>query len=134
MSQLTEYAMKHAVRGECMCGLCADAVATPEKQQPIGHTSDLIFFKVAQSGATKEEFLQLVKKEYPSWLDGREHNYIEIGAEVGDQGLALMIMGLGDLLDAWKLFTPKTLFGENITHEEEYKRMAGLGLVIIQHK
>ena len=39
-------------------------------------------------------------------LDGVEHSFIELGAWIGDQGLALMMMALGAHLGSWRLVTP----------------------------
>lgn len=47
-------------------------------------------------------------------LDGKEHSYIELGAWVGDQGMALRLMGLGKALGLWNLHTPQTLFGSGL--------------------
>lgn len=125
---LANYVSLNSVRGACLCGKCADALANPEKFQPEGHTSDLVFFKVANNGATKEEFETLARKEYPGWFDGKEHNYLETGAHMGDQGIALMTMGLGSLLGTWKLLTPAILGIDG----ELAQQMAGMGFVSIQ--
>ncbi|MEN6549997.1 MAG: hypothetical protein ABFE07_28470 [Armatimonadia bacterium] len=104
---LAEYIVAHVERGACRCGLCVDAPANPEQHQPTGHTLDLVFFQVRLVGeATKEELLGLVKAEFPRWLDGQEHGYMELGSDLGDQGLGLMAIALGGLLGAWKVRTP----------------------------
>lgn len=127
--RLREYVRENAERGACQCGKCFDAPENPEEKQPNGHTADLVFFKVALSEkADKNTFLELVKEQYPQWLDGEEHNYMKIGGEMGDQGLALMTMGMGELLGVWELITPKILG----LPDELVKMMAGQGFVIIQ--
>jgi len=74
------------------------------------------FFTVASVGSPNaDEFRRLIaeqKSEYVEVnpLDGNEHSYIELGAWVGDQGVALMMMGLGELLGVWKLYTPQKMF------------------------
>lgn len=42
-------------------------------------------------------------------FDGKEHSYLNLGAWIGDQGLALMMMALGDHLKVWQLLTPEKL-------------------------
>lgn len=128
---LNKYIMKNCIRGACQCGKCADAQEAPEDNQPNGHTSDLIFFKVAKTNdAIKEEYLKLVEEEYPNWLDGREHSYLEIGADVGDQGLGLMAMGLGEILGIWDLLTPNLLpISDDLKMD-----LAGRGMITIKSK
>jgi hypothetical protein len=127
---LRDYVVSHTVRGACMCGKCIDAPPQPEQRQPDGHTADMVFFKIAQrEDPTIEEFVGLVKARYPHWLDGEEHNYIEMGADIGDQGLALQTMGLGSLLGAWNLITPKML---GLSDESLVRQMAGMGFIIVQ--
>jgi hypothetical protein len=127
---LYDYVSAHAVRGACTCGKCFDAPANAAEQQPSGHTVDLSFFKVAANGGSKEEFLALVKAEFPSWLDGREHSYLEVGGDIGDQGVALMAIGLGHLLGAWKALTPNTLLPS--LPEDLKMQMAGQGFIALQ--
>jgi hypothetical protein len=103
---LADYVLAHSIRGACTCGKCLDAPDDPKEKQPHRHTVDLTFFKVAANGGDKEEFLSLVKQEYPHWLDGTEHSYLQVGADMGDQGIALMTIGLGDLLGVWRALSP----------------------------
>lgn len=121
---LYEYVQRNAIRGDCTCGMCADASADPK--QPDGHTIDMTFFKVAKSeNANPNTFLDLVQEEFPSWLDGEEHSYIHMGAEIGDQGIAIMAIALGHLLGIWKAFTPAMLGFP----KELQTMMAGQGLL-----
>lgn len=129
--KLAEYVQRHVERGACMCAKCLDAPESPLERQPKGHTADLVFFKVRKDGrASREEFLRLVREEFPRWLDGNEHSYLETGSDMGDQGLALMTMGLGELLDAWKLLTPKAMIP--LIPEEHARLLAGRGFVTIR--
>jgi len=132
MSKLVEYVMTHAVRGACNCGRCIDAPTNPKEEQPTGHVVDLTFFKVAASGGDKEKLLELVKDEYPHYLDGKEHGYMEIGAELGDQGTALMLIGLGHVLGAWRALSPDTMMPKLAT--ELKQQMAGTGMVAMRTK
>ncbi len=130
---LAEYVVTHVVRGACMCGRCCDGPPNPEKHQPKGHTSDVHFFQVSlTNNPTKEEFLELVRKEFPHWLDGAEHNYLECGGDIGDQGVALAAFGLGDLLGAWTLLSPETVMG--FLPKEDRDALAGAGMIAIQFK
>ncbi len=135
MSELIDYVTSNVTRGECRCGKCFDDSGSPELHQPSGHTSDLVFFKVASTGsADKEKLKELIKAHKGEYnevdpFDGKEHSYIELGGWVGDQGIALMLMGLGEILGIWKLMTPKTVF-KNFP-EDMQMQMAGNGYVTI---
>jgi len=125
---LVDYVLAHTERGACTCGKCFDASYNPEVEQPAGHTVNLTFFKVAAIGGDKDEFLSLVRQEYPSWLDGKEHSYLEVGGDIGDQGIALMTIGLGDV---WKALTPETIMP--FLPEDLKLNMAGQGFVSLQY-
>lgn len=131
MSNLIDFAVKHTERGACQCGQCFDAPPDPEKHQPTGHTADLMFFKVSPKGdPSAGVFYTLVQEEFPHWLDGKEHSYLQIGGDVGDQGIALMIMGLGSLLGVWKLLTPNSVMP--FLDEATKMQMAGSGYITIK--
>lgn len=95
---------------------------------------DLTFFKVgARPSAKPEEFLALVEANLPEILDGAEHNFQEIGVKVGDQGAALMLMGLGGCLGLWDIMSPETVLPDAATLDPELKRrMAASGLVTMR--
>ena len=97
------------------------------------NTADLMFFKVKEINSPDiEEFKRLAKEKFPHWFDGKEHSYLEIGGDIGDQGLALMTMGLGNLLGVWKLLTPENMVP--FLNEKLKMKMAGLGYVSIKVK
>lgn len=131
---LEQYVAGHTERGECKCGRCADS-----KPDPTGHTVDTIFFKVAQKGeCDRAEFIRLTEEH---WLhndveciplDGKEHSFIELGAWLGDQGLALQYMALGTQLGVFELLTPRTVLGD--LDEETTMRLAMSGLVTVRAK
>ncbi|GAH51136.1 unnamed protein product, partial [marine sediment metagenome] len=130
---LIEYVRNHIERGSCQCGKCFDGIKNPESKQPKGHTADLTFFKVRKiNNPDAEEFKKLVEKEFPHWLDGKEHSYLETGGDIGDQGLALMAMGLGELLGMWELLTPNNMVP--FLNEEMRMKMAGRGFISIKAK
>lgn len=106
---LIEYVQEHSIRGECACGQCCDRGDAPE---PAGHTVSVEFFAVALRGQpTRADFEAAARAHRGDYMavdvfDGNEHNYITLGAWIGDQGLALQFMGLGALVGAFKLITP----------------------------
>jgi hypothetical protein len=129
MGLLAEYVMANAVRGDCTCGKCIDAPANP--QQPNGHTVDMTFFKVAaKEGADAQSLRALVEAEFPHWLDGAEHNYLQVGADIGDQGIAIMCIGLGHLLGLWQALTPETVVP--FLPADLKQQMAGQGFITLQ--
>lgn len=145
MSDLTKYIIGHTIRGACMCGKCIDTSPDPKKSQPNGHTADVQFFKVAlknnPSDADKEimknDLIQLIKNHKGEFnevnlFDENEHNFIEIGGWIGDQGLALMLMGMGELLRIWELRTPNKLAKD--FSDETKMMLAQTGYVTIIYK
>jgi len=131
MSSITEFIENHVQRGACTCGKCVDAVDNPESKQPEGHTCDLTFFKVAtRDDPDKAEFEKLARDKFPQWFDGKEHSYIEVGGDLGDQGLALMCIGLGFLLGVWKALSPNIMMP--FLPEALRQQMAGRGMVFLQ--
>ncbi len=124
---LSDYVSEHAERGACTCGKCCDAPENPGEKQPQGHTVNLTFFEVAAKGGDKDEFLSLVRAEHAGWLDGKEHSYLQVGGDMGDQGIALMTIGLGHLLGAWKAMSPDTLMP--FLPPDLKQQMAGQGMV-----
>ena len=142
MKELYEYMQKHAERGECRCGKCLDRVEHPEQYQPGGHTADVVFFKVAAKAdehgtpASADELKALVKANVKGaygdvdLFDGKEHNYLELGGWIGDQGAALTLMGLGTVLGLWRLLTPSSVFG-NLIPDDLKQQLAGAGMIAV---
>ena len=54
-------------------------------------------------------------------------SYIEVGGEIDDQGAALQLFALGQVLGLWRIITPKTLGIIGVQAEQ----MAGMGFVMI---
>ena len=133
LADLATYVRDHAERGTCRCGKCCDHPGGDD--QPTGHSADLVFFLVAaRDGADADSLRRLVAAAAGPGafgsldpLDGREHGYIEVGGWIGDQGAALMLMGLGTVLGLWTLMTPE-MFG---FHGPVALEMAGYGLVTV---
>ena len=53
-------------------------------------------------------------------------SYIEIGGVLGDQGAALLLMGIGEAIGIWRVITPRAFGMEG----GEADRMAGRGFVM----
>jgi hypothetical protein len=122
---LIEYIRTHSERGECQCGKCIDK---GEDRAPTGHSVSVHFFWVqARNNPTAAELRALLEAEYPRVERLREGpSYIEIGGAIGDQGLALQLIGLGELVGLWTVVTPATVFFEGAEADE----MAGRGFVM----
>lgn len=119
--KLHEYVMNNAIR-------CA----------PDGPgATDVIFFGVRKApGATAEALKAAMASHTGEFcvvdpLDGKEHNFLELGAWIGDQGAALDLIGLGAALGMWELLTPKTVMGDMFPHDLAMK-LAGLGMVAMR--
>jgi hypothetical protein len=131
---LPEFIRKHSARGECRCGKCFDRGDAPD---PEGHTADMIFFPVAAiESPSREEFERLIAGHEGEFcqcdpLDGAEYNYMELGAWLGDQGLALCFMGLGTILGTFQLMTPKTMM-PGALDDNTITQMAGAGFVTVR--
>ena len=143
MGGLAEYVFENCIRGTCMCGKCPDVSA--KKFQPDGHTADVQFFKVALKNSRlidvdkdviKKNFIQLIKSHKGIYseidlFDGDEHNFIEIGRWIGNQGVALELMGMGELLGIWKVATPNRLAPD--FSEETRNMLAQAGYILIKY-
>jgi hypothetical protein len=110
-----DYVVDHTARGECRCGRCCDRGNKPDP----GHSVDTGFFRVAlcagpdSSQADSETFKRLIAEHSGEFvqmnpLDGNPHNYIEIGGWIGDQGVAMQFMAMGELLKVWGMVAMPT--------------------------
>ena len=133
---LIEYVQKHTARGECKCGRCIDK---GNKSDPEGHVADLMFFKIsAKDEPTAEEFTKLAKAHQGEFekvdpFDGEEHSYLQLGAWIGDQGLAMQFMGLGHLLGVFDLLTPRTMLPPDVA-DEMGMQLAESGMVTVKKR
>lgn len=92
---------------------------------------DMIFVDVAVDTAKAESRrseLVEVLSEYPE-MDRLTQgpSYIEIGADIGDQGLALQLMAVGSVLGFWQVMSGLTLGMDR----DMARQMAGVGLLNI---
>jgi hypothetical protein len=109
-------------------------VWVPFQSQSVA-TVDVYFFKVAATAKPPQEatLRKLVSEHQGVFtqcdpFDGQEHGYIELGAWIGDQGLALQFMGACVLAGFCEILTPKMLPG---LPENLMQQMAGAGLVTL---
>ena len=151
MSELLEYVREHTERGECKCGKCIDVGNRPdpvpsdteEWKDPASlirnlsntHTADLVFFKcVTRNDPDRDELLSLVKEHSAEFgdgidpFDGEEHNCLEIGGWIGDQGGAMQFMALASLLWLCTLLTPAIL----TIPASLQQQLAGAGMISIK--
>ncbi len=141
MGKLTEYILDKCIRGDCTCGKCV-GIQT-EKFQPGGYAADVQFFKVAlkndptdeEKEIIKNKLIELIKEHEGKFceldlFDENEHNYLEIGRWIGDQSLALTLMGMGEILNIWKLITPNSV--DSTLTEETRRMLADAGYISIR--
>ncbi len=134
---LQQYVTEHSDRNACRCGTCF----APGEAKPLPeHTANMVFFDVAaKNDPTKEELTAAISQHQGedasplNLLDGKEHSYKEVGAWIGDQPLALQLIGLGSLLNMWEIQTPYTEFGADLP-QDVASAMATRGLVFIKAK
>ncbi len=125
MTKLIDYIVNHTERGECQCGRCFDK--QPDREAPPHSVNAGFFWVSAKNNPTAEDLNRLLLAEYPSPERLRAGpSYIEIGGELGDQGLALLLIGLGELTGIWKIATPKSLGIEG----QAANRMMGNGFIM----
>ena len=112
-------------------------VSNIEKDSPAEFHADLFFFKILVVGdPSAERLTELIKNSEKGefcdvdMFDGKEHSYIEVGGWIGDQTLALQLMGLGFHLKLWKLFTPNMM----PVPDQIKSQMAGKGLISVVHQ
>lgn len=122
MTDLIEYLNKNVIRCE-----------------PGAGDVDVVFFGVKKGdNVNAQELREAISNHKGIFtdidpLDGNEHNYISLGGWLGDQGLALMLIGLGTTLGLWKLLSPKTILGESVPPKLEAE-LAGRGMISIRAK
>lgn len=93
---------------------------------------DVVFMVIgvdkALAEANRSELLGILAMyPEPERLKGGP-SYIELGAVIGDQGAALQLFALGEVLGLWQVITPRTL---SFTDEAKILELAGRGLVMI---
>lgn len=99
---------------------------------PAGlETVDVFFFLVGvrktEAEKRRDELIELLEAYPEPDRLAAGPSYIEIGGTIGDQGAALRLFGLGQVLGLWKIITPTEL---GVTGERA-REMAGMGYVMI---
>lgn len=105
-------------------------------KEAVDGYADVGFFYVGATPEANKEHLQemlkwCLRSQGLNLLDGKEHSFIEIGGHIGDQGLALRLMGLGACLGLWTLLTPMSVIGVD-NRSNDGIRLIGQGMVTIQ--
>jgi len=108
--------------------------AMPPSDAPVAEALERIDMEFLVIGVDKEkaeqhkaELVEILNTyPQPDRLAGGP-SYIEVGAEIGDQGAAFQLFALGKVLGLWDVITPATM---GITGPEA-KQMAGMGFVMM---
>lgn len=102
---------------------------TPEGCEVV----DVIFFSAgfdkAKAVGYADELTALISEtpEVAQWAAGP--SYIHVGAWIGDQRDALLLIALGHVAGIWKCTTPRSLGRASFEDEEQVKSLAGAGFV-----
>jgi hypothetical protein len=122
VSDLVDYVRKHAQ-------------LAPRSAEARG--TDVYFFTVkAAPGSSGMALRDLILKHKGAHVevdlfDGNEHGYIELGAWLDSQEVALALIGLGTELELWKLLSPRTMLSRTVPAELE-ERLVGQGYLSLQ--
>lgn len=95
---------------------------------PTVEKVDMVFLTIGVDKAEAEKHkaeLHKILSEYPRFKDGP--SYIEVGAEIGDQGAAFCLFAVGKVLGFWDVITPMTLGFKG----DEARDMAGRGYIMV---
>jgi hypothetical protein len=95
---------------------------------PTVEKVDMVFLTIGVDKAEAEKHraeLHAILSEYPRFKDGP--SYIEVGAEIGDQGAAFQLFAVGKVLGFWDVVTPMMLGFKG----DEARDMAGLGYIMV---
>lgn len=136
MSALVKYVLEHTERNACTCGKC---VVSGEDRIMSGHTIDLFFFDVSAKNSPDADTLKKLVAEHKGEFDdvnpydGQEHSYIELGGWIGDQGIAMMFMGLSVALGLGQVMHPVNMLKLERNHPLA-QQMAGMGMVAFMGK
>lgn len=134
---LNQYVLDHTGRTACECGRCivSGGFAT-NGTKTVKLTFFDVFQRCADGKAADRDALASLIRAYKGVfcdvnpLDGKEHNYMELGGWLGDQETALRFIGLCDLVGVGKCLSPDTIMPSMPDHLK--KQMAGAGMVSMQ--
>ncbi|HEY3679012.1 MAG TPA: hypothetical protein VGL45_09850 [Bradyrhizobium sp.] len=88
---------------------------------------DMVFLTIGVDKPAAEKYRQellALLADYPRLKEGP--SYIEVGAEIGDQGAAFQLFALGKVLGLWDVITPQLMGFEG----DEAREMAGRGFIM----
>jgi hypothetical protein len=123
---IQEFVTEKTIRGDCKCGRCSDVSGAPDPTGPntVDMTTMMIGLaeNVQPDEKIKEEFLKLTREckgefQESDPLDGKAHNYQELGAWIGSQALAIQYMGLGVILGIFKNLSPRAVLGNTVPRD-----------------
>jgi hypothetical protein len=132
VKKMREYILGYSERGQCTCGKCLDGSPEASKEDN-SHSAFNGFFTVSLKGNPNKEDFQKLAEDAGIWPASGEISYLQMGAALDDQGIALQAMGMGDLLGAWRMLTPQRVFGDSIDSSMA-QMMAGQGYVTVREK
>lgn len=102
------------------------AMPSINEAKPHLEQVDMHFIVVGVDKAKAEVYRQDII-DYAKVNIDHEMSYIELGGIIGDQGMALCFMALGQALGLWNVLTPKTFGFEGGLADQ----MAGMGYITI---
>jgi hypothetical protein len=113
--------------------ICSHVLASEDEDGAV--LIDMVVCKVClhpqRCQEKKAEFLEVLKA-YPNHDRLQQGpSYIEIGAEMESQQIALFFMAIGSQLGFWSIITPITM---GATDPDEIRKAAGAGFVMISPK
>jgi hypothetical protein len=108
-----------------------DAMPHESEALPSLELVDMEFLTIGvdkvEAAKHKAELISILDTyPHPERLAGGP-SYIEVGAEIGDQGAAFQLFALGKVLDLWGIITPRTLGFDG----EQAKAMAVSGFIMM---
>jgi len=123
------------IRHEPNNGLAVTEIfAMPHEHEPcVDHLErvDMEFLTIgvdrSEAQKRKSELVEILNTyPQPDRLAGGP-SYIEVGAEIGDQGAAFQLFALGKVLGLWDVITPASLGIKG----EQARQMAGRGMIMM---
>lgn len=88
-----------------------------------------LFIRPDEAQAAREELVELITDDarlYHLLKSADTSSYLQLGGHLGDHGMALRLLALGEHLKLWKIYTPSVVFGTELDPEME-KNMIGAG-------